>query len=154
MSKKLKKSAAATGTKLVASESTGATSRLLDKPEKSVTYGPFSGSAVRELRFDVKVSTSIPVPAALYEFVKLQADQNSRCLAPHAYIATEVLVGLDFWCGLSVAERDMANACVSHLCQSGALPLETSGVGLEFSETYYLPPERAEQKSKQAKAAA
>ncbi len=154
MSKKLKKSAAATGKKLVATKSTGVTSRLLDKPEEYVTHGPFFGSAVRELTFDVNVVESISVPAALYEYVKLQVEQNVKCLASRDYTDPERLVGIHSWSGLTDAERDMAKACVGHLCQSGALPLWTVGFGLKYPEIYGLSIERAEQKSKLAKAAA
>ena len=154
MSKKLKKSAEATGKKLVATDSTGVTSRLLDKPGEFMSCGPFFGTAVIKLSFDVKVSTSISVPAALYEYVKLQGDQHTKCLAPHDYSDLERLLGADFWSELSDAEREMAKACVGHLCQSGALPLWTTGFGLKYPEIYGLSAERAEQKSKHAKAAA
>lgn len=154
MSKKLKKSDVATGKKLDATESTEVTSKLLDVPGKFKTYGPFSGSAVRVLRFDVKVFESISVPAALYEYVKLHANQSSKCLASHDVIRVDYLVGEHFWSGLSDAEKDMAKACVSHLCRSGALPVDRAGFGLKYPEFYCFETENAEQKSKQARAAA
>jgi len=112
MSKKLKKSAEATGKKLVATDSNGVTSRRLDKPGEFMSCGAFFGTAVIELSFDVKVSTSISVPAALYEYVKLQGDQHTKCLAPHDYSDPERLLGA-VWSELSDAEKEMAKACVN-----------------------------------------
>ena len=138
MPNRLKKSAASTGKALVTTDSTGATSRLLVAEAKDVTYGPFSGSASRELTFKLEVSHAESVPAAFYEYVKLRAEQNVRCVYQRSYFPIVELVGVDSWTSFSQDEKHMAEICIAHLCQTGTLPLGSSGFGLSYPEFYHL----------------
>ncbi len=103
-----------------------------------MTYGPYSGSALRELAFELEVSHAESVPAAFYEYVKLRAEQNVRCVYQRSYFPIVELVGADSWASFSEEEKHMAEICVAHLFQTGSLPLGSSGFGLSFPEFYHL----------------
>jgi hypothetical protein len=78
------------------------------------------------------------VPAALYEYVKLQAEQNVRCLNEETYFQAKDLIGAAGWNAFSDDERGMAALCIAHFYQSGALLLGSSGFGLTYPDCYYL----------------
>lgn len=102
------------------------------------SYGPFSGRATKELTFNLKETISESVPAALYEHVKLRAEQNARCMDSDGCFKTEDFVGADCWDEFDEDEKRMAAMCIGHLYQSGALPVDSSGFEM-IPPTYYYP---------------
>ena len=132
------KYAASRGTALAHQESTGDAARLPAEETTTMTYGQFSGPALKELTFELTVSQSESVPAALYEYVKLRAQQNVRCLNPRSYFQAKDLIGLDGWHAFGDDARHMAEVCIAHLYQSGALLLGSSGFGLTYPDIYHL----------------
>lgn len=111
-------------------------SRSMKSETKS--YGPFSGRASKELAFDLTETISECVPAALYEHVKLRAEQNSRCLDSDGAFLIEDIVGADCWNELDAEEKRMAAMCIGHLHQTGALPVDSSGFELIPPKYYYV----------------
>ena len=106
--------------------------------EETMTYGQFSGPGLKALNFQVAVSRIEDVPAALYEYVKLQAERNVRCMDEKRYFRAEDLIGAAAWNAFSDDERAMAALCIAHIYQSGALLLGSSGFGLTYPASYYL----------------
>lgn len=109
-----------------------------NKEAKNKSYGPFSGTASRTLAFDLTQTIWEEVPAALYEHVKLRAEQNVRCLSNQSYLKAEDLIGADCWDEFDAEEKRMAGVCIGHLYQSGALPLAATEFGLTPPTFYYL----------------
>jgi len=134
--KQKSKNAPSGGKALTHQKNIGSAARL--PAEETMTYGQFSGPALKELNFQVAVSHIEEVPAALYEYVKLQAEQNVRCLDEKRYFRAEDLIGAAGWNAFSDDERSMAALCIAHIYQSGALLLGSSGFGLTYPASYYL----------------
>ncbi len=111
-------------------------SRSMKSETKS--YGPFSGKASKELAFDLTETIFHSVPAALYEHVKLRAEQNLRCLESDGSFVIEDVVGADCWSELDAEEKRMAAMCIGHLHQTGALPVDSSGFELTPPKYYYV----------------
>lgn len=101
-----------------------------NRPLQKKTYGPFSGSAVKDLEFTLKEPIFQTVSAALYEYVKLRVEQNIRCLASNEYFDIEDLVGADCWAELDDKDKRDAALCIGYLCLNGSLPLGSFGFGL------------------------
>jgi len=109
-----------------------------NRPLVNKTYGPFSGSAVKDLEFTLKETICETVSAALYEYVKLRVEQNVRCLASNDYFNIEDLVGADCWAELDDDDKSNAALCIGYLYLSGSLPLCDSGFGLIPPQGYHL----------------
>lgn len=108
------------------------------KQSKTKSYGPFSGTASKELAFSLTETVFESVPAALYEHVKLRAEQNLRCMDSDGSFKTEDFVGADCWNEFDDEEKRMAAMCIGHLHQTGALPIDSSEFGLIPPKFYYL----------------
>lgn len=108
------------------------------KKTEPKSYGPFSGTASKELAFDLTETFFELVPAALYEHVKLRVEQNVRCLRNDDYYLPETLVGADCWNEFNEEEKRTAEICIAHLCHSGAVRLGSSGFGLTPPMSYDL----------------
>lgn len=108
------------------------------KKTENKSYGPFSGKASKTLAFDLTETIFESVPAALYEHVKLRAEQNVRCLDSDGSFLIEDVVGAACWNELDAEEKRMAALCIGHLHQTGALPVDSSGFELIPPKYYYL----------------
>lgn len=108
------------------------------RPFEKKTYGPFSGAAVKHLEFTLKEPIGETVSAALFEYVKLRAEQNIRCLASNEYFEIEDLIGADCWAELDDNDKSNAAMCIGYLYLSGSLPLYGSGFSLIPPQSYHL----------------
>lgn len=106
------------------------------KKTENKSYGPFSGTASKELDFDLTETIFESVPAALYEHVKLRVQQNLRCMETRDFCQPEGLVGAACWNEFDDDEKRMAAMCIGHLCQTGAVPLRAYDFGLTPPKGY------------------
>jgi len=108
------------------------------KKTEPKSYGPFSGTASKELAFNLTETFFERVPAALYEHVKLRVEQNVRCLSSDDYFEPADLVGADCWNEFDDEEKRMAAMCIGHLYITGSLPLDSSGFRLTAPDSYCI----------------